>query len=123
MGLVAVVAVAVALLLRPRSLPRLAAIPLRAGWMLPVALGAQVLVVNVAPSLPHVVGATVHLLSYALIAWFLALNLGLAGMPLVAAGTAANAVTIALNGGVLPASPSALQAAGWSPGTGALDPM
>jgi hypothetical protein len=117
MGLVAAIAVAVAVLIRPRSLPRLATIPLRAWWLLPAALGAQVLVVDVVPSLPHVLGSVIHLLSYALVAWFLAVNLRLPGMPLVVAGTAANAVTIALNGGVLPASPAALQAAGWSPGT------
>ena len=117
MGLVAAVAVVTAVALRPRALRRLAVIPVRAAWCLPAALVAQVLVINVAPSLPRVVGVTVHLLSYGLAAWFLAVNRRLPGMPLVALGTASNAVTIALNGGVLPASASALAAAGWSPGT------
>jgi hypothetical protein len=75
-------------------------------------------VVNLLPGLPHPVAAAIHLASYALVAGFLALNVRLPGMPFVVLGTAANAVTIAANGGVLPASGDALRAAGWSPGTG-----
>jgi Family of unknown function (DUF5317) len=116
MGLVAVIALAAALC-RPRALAALQRVSLRRSWLLPAALALQVLVVNVLPGLPHTVGVVVHLVSYALVAAFLALNLRLRGMPLVVAGTAANAVTIAVNGGVLPASASALRAAGWSPDT------
>jgi Family of unknown function (DUF5317) len=117
MGLIAVLALAAAAVLRPGSLPRFARLPVRAVWLLPLALGLQVLVVNVIPSLPHALGAFVHVASYGLLAGFLALNIRLPGMPLVVTGTAANAVTIAINGGVLPASASALHAAGWSAGT------
>lgn len=112
MGLVAAVAVVVALC-RRGSLAALAALRLRRSWMLPVALGLQVLVVTVAPGLPHGITSSVHLLSYALAGAFLALNLRLPGMSLVALGAGANAITIALNGGVLPASAAALSAAGW----------
>ena len=116
MGLVAVVALVPALF-RRRALAALTSIRLRLVWLLPTALALQVLVVNVLPRLPHPVGATVHLTSYGLLAAFLALNLRLPGMPLIVAGTTANAVTITVNGGVLPASATALQAAGWNPGT------
>ncbi len=112
MGLVAAIAVAVALC-RRGALAALAALRLRSAWTLPAALGLQVLVVTVAPGLPRAITAPVHLLSYALAGVFLALNIRLPGMSLVASGTAANAVTIALNGGVLPASAAALTAAGW----------
>jgi hypothetical protein len=116
MGLIAVVTLAPALF-RRRALSALTSIRLRLAWLLPAALALQVLVVNVLPSLPHPVGASVHLTSYGMLAVFLALNLRLPGMPLIVAGTAANAITIAANGGVLPASPGALRAAGWNPGT------
>jgi hypothetical protein len=116
MGLIAVVALVPALF-RPRALAALTRLRLRLAGLLPAALALQVLVVNVLPRLPHPVGATAHLISYAMLALFLALNLRLPGMPLIVAGTAANALTIAVNRGVLPASPDALRAAGWNPGT------
>ena len=113
MGLAASVAAVLALSLRG-SLTALAALRFRAGWLMPVALAAQVLIVNVLVDLPEDVARGAHLVTYAVAAVFLLLNLRVAGMPLVAAGTAANAVTIALNGGVLPASPRALEQAGWT---------
>jgi hypothetical protein len=116
MGLIAVVALAPALS-RSGALAALTSIRLRLVWLLPAALALQVLVVNVLPRLPHPVGAIAHLTSYGMLAVFLALNLRLPGMPLIVAGAAANALTIAVNGGVLPASPGALRAAGWNPGT------
>ena len=116
MGLIAVIALAPALL-RRRALAALMSVRLRLAWLLPAALALHVLVVNVLPGLPHPIGATVHLITYGMLAVFLALNVHLPGLPLVIAGTAANAVTIALNGGVLPASATALKSAGWNPGT------
>ena len=113
MGLAASVAVVVALCLRG-SVSALAALHFRAGWLMPLALLLQVLIVNVLVDLPETVARGAHLVTYALAGVFLALNLRIAGVPLIAVGTAANAVTIALNGGVLPASAAALQAAGWT---------
>jgi Family of unknown function (DUF5317) len=113
MGLAASVAVAVALCLRG-SVSALAALRFRAGWLMPLALLLQVLVVNVLVGLPEAMARGAHLVTYALAGLFLALNLRVAGVPLITAGTAANAVTIALNGGVLPASPAALAQAGWT---------
>ena len=114
MGFVAALALLLALL-RRHALAALRRARFRSAYLLPAALGLQVLVVNVFPWLPHVVGSVVHLFSYAMLAVFLGKNIRLPGMRLIALGAAANAVTITVNGGVLPASAAALRAAGWDP--------
>jgi len=114
MGFVAAVALLLALL-RRHALSTLRRARFRSAYLLPAALGLQVLVVNVFPWLPHVVGSVVHLVSYGMLAVFLGRNIRLPGIWLTAFGSAANAVTITLNGGVLPASAAALSAAGWDP--------
>jgi hypothetical protein len=113
MGLAATVALVLALCLRG-SLTALAGLQLRSTWLLPAALGAQVLIVNILVDLPDGVARAAHLVTYVAVGVFLALNLRVAGVAWIAAGTAMNAVTIALNGGVLPASARALEQAGWS---------
>ena len=113
MGFAACVAVAVALCLRG-SLLQLASLRFRALWLMFAALGAQVLVVSVLVDLPDGVARAAHLATYAMAGAFLLLNLRVPGLPLIGLGTACNAVTIALNGGVLPASAAATAAAGWS---------
>jgi hypothetical protein len=84
---------------------RLAGLPLV--W---AALLVQVVAVEV--PLPHLLAAVTHLASYVLAAAFLWLNRALRGLPVVALGAACNAVTIALNGGTLPASATAVRRAG-----------
>jgi hypothetical protein len=84
---------------------RLAALPLVWGALL-----AQLVAVEV--ELPHWVAAGLHLASYVLAAVFLWRNRDLRGLPVVALGAASNAVTIALNGGTLPASADAVRRAG-----------
>jgi hypothetical protein len=94
------------------SLSRVVALPFRGvGWLVG-ALLVQVLVISVLTSLPHAVAVAGHIGSYAMLAWVLWLNRKLPGVPVIAAGAAANGVTIALNGGTLPASRAALRAAG-----------
>jgi hypothetical protein len=94
------------------SLGRVAALPFRgAPWLLG-ALVLQVLVISVLTSLPRTVAVVGHIGSYAMLAWVLWLNRRLPGVAVIAAGAAANGVTIAVNGGTLPASASALRAAG-----------
>jgi hypothetical protein len=113
MLLVAVAALAVVSVVVARGrLSALAAIPLRGTSLIAIALGAQVLVVSVIPDLVDEAGPTVHLATYGLIAAFVWLNRRIAGVAVVAAGAALNAVAIAANGGVMPASPGALAAAG-----------
>jgi Family of unknown function (DUF5317) len=76
------------------------------------ALLTQVAVVEVA--MPRSLAVATHLASYLLAAAFLWLNRALRGLPVVALGAACNGVTIALNGGTLPASARAVRAAGIS---------
>ncbi len=83
-------------------------------WRLPVliwaALALQVVVVEV--SMPSGVAALLHVLTYVAALVFLVVNRHVAGVLIVGAGALANGVTIALNGGVLPASATAVAAAG-----------
>jgi len=98
------------------DLRRLAAVRLRAVPWLLAGLGVQTLVVEVPmPRPPAVAG---HLASYAVAAWFVLVNRRLAGLPVVAAGAASNALVIALNGGVMPASAAARHLAGLRESTG-----
>lgn len=74
------------------------------------ALAAQVVAVEV--QLPGAVAPVLHVATYVAALAFLVLNRRAPGLLLVAAGAASNGVTIALNGGTLPASPAAVEAAG-----------
>ena len=58
------------------------------------------------------VHAVAHLVSYGFVVVFLAANTRRPGLWVVAAGTALNVGAIAANGGVMPASKGALEAAG-----------
>lgn len=98
-------------------LSRLALLRWRRPWLLLVALGAQVLIVEV-PGVPQGPAAVVHVLTYVAAAAFVWGNRQVAGLWLLASGAACNAVTIAANGGTLPSSASALATAGISPGEG-----
>jgi hypothetical protein len=93
-------------------LGRLGELTLRSAWLLPLALGAQVLVISVVPDGPPVALALIHGASYLLAGTFVWLNRAVPGLPVIAVGGLSNAVTIAVNGGTLPASPSALRRAG-----------
>lgn len=92
-------------------LTRLAALRWRARWLLPLALGAQVVVIEV-PGLPRGPSAAVHVLTYAVAGAFVVLNRRVPGLWLLALGAACNGVTIALNGGTLPSTARAMAAAG-----------
>ncbi len=88
---------------------------LRLRWMPTVlaALAVQVLLTTVwAGVLDHGVAAAVHLATYGLAAAFVWANRRVPGLPVVAAGGAANLAAIAANGGVMPASATALEVSG-----------
>ena len=87
-------------------------------WALTAALGIQVLIVSVIPGRLEGIHAPIHLATYLLAAWFLVGNLRVPGMWLIASGGLMNAVAIAANGGVMPASAPALRTAGLSQYTG-----
>ena len=94
------------------SLGRLTTLRFRGVWIVLAALVLQVVVISVWPSMPHAAAVAGHLASYAMLGVVLWMNRRLPGMVLIALGVAANGVTIAVNGGTLPASAHALRAAG-----------
>lgn len=94
------------------SLQRLAELRFRHGWVVGLALVAQVVVIEVVPGEDHRVLAAVHLATYVAAGWFVVANRTVPGLWAVAVGAALNGVTIALNGGTLPARAGALEAAG-----------
>jgi hypothetical protein len=98
-------------------LSRLAAMRWRNRWLLPLALAAQTAVVEI-PAMPRTASAVIHVLTYLLAAAFLWSNRHVKGLWLICLGAASNGVTIALNGGTLPASPEALRMAGIHEGAG-----
>jgi len=105
-------ALLVAVPLTGGSLNRVVSLPFRGVRWLVGGLLLQVLVISVLTSLPHAVAVGGHIGSYAMLGWALWLNRSLPGLLVIAAGAAANGVTIALNDGTLPASRAALRAAG-----------
>jgi uncharacterized protein DUF5317 len=99
------------------SLGALADVRLRGAWLVACALGVQVLITTVIPGLAEDVFRTVHAATYGLLAWFLWLNRRLPGVWIVGLGGLLNAAAILANGGVMPAAPGALAAAGLPPQT------
>src|SRR5450432_4577976 len=91
---------------------------IRSFWLIGGALALQVLAISVVPTWPHALLVAAHLVSYALAGWFVWLNRRISGLPIVALGGALNALAIAVNGGTLPASRSALATAGIHPVAG-----
>ncbi len=96
-------------------LSRLASVSFRLPGLLPLALGLQVLVINVIPTAPAAFVVPVHLATYLLATVFVWANRRIPGLALVALGGAMNGITIAVNGGTLPASAEALRRAGLEP--------
>lgn len=94
----------------------LAELPLRRWQLVLAALAVQILVISVLVDPPHLLAATLHLLSYALAGGFLWANRALPGLPVAAAGGGLNVLAIAANDGVMPASASALRLAGLDDG-------
>lgn len=94
---------------------RLADLPLRAPWLFLAALALQVVAFpfDVLPwRTGHGAATLLWLASYGVLVAAAALNLRLTGVPLVAAGMAANIAAIAANGGTMPVLPEAMRAAG-----------
>jgi hypothetical protein len=83
-------------------------------WRFPLLVWATLLVqaLLLEAPLPDAVARVGHVLTYVAALVFLWLNRRVAGALVVAAGAASNGLTIALNGGVLPADPDAVAATG-----------
>jgi hypothetical protein len=88
----------------------------RSAWTIWTALALQVVLVQA--TLPGVLAPTLHVATYAVGLAFLWANRRTPGVLVVGAGAGLNGGTIALNGGVLPASPAAVAAAGLDHGAG-----
>ena len=112
MFLVAVVVLAaLAVPLAGGRLGALVEIRLRHGWAIFAALGLEIAAMEL-PGLSEGMRAALLVAAYPIGAVFLAANWQLPGMPMIALGGALNLLAIAVNGGVMPASPSALAGAG-----------
>jgi hypothetical protein len=93
-------------------LSRLGELEVRATWAVLVSAAIQVVITSAVRGGDYALHVSLHMTSYALVAWFLVANRRLIGMPLVAIGAALNVVVISANGGVMPASAAALRIAG-----------
>jgi hypothetical protein len=112
MFLIAVVVLAV--LTVPLAGGRLGAlvdVRLRRVWAIFLGLGLEIAAIDL-PGLSEGVRAAMMVAAYPVLAVFLAANWRLPGIPVVALGGALNLLAIAVNGGVMPASPAALAGAG-----------
>jgi hypothetical protein len=110
--LVAVVVLsALAVPLAGGRLGALADLRLRRAWAIWAALGLAALGIGL-PGLPDGLRSLLLVAAYPVGAVFLAANRRVPGLLLAALGAALNLLVIAANGGVMPASPAALAAAG-----------
>lgn len=107
---------AVLLVLSPLAaggkLRRYGDVRIRYGWVVALALAAQIVAIEVLPGAARLGLSAVHVATYVAAGAFVWFNRSIPGLWLVALGAASNGVTIALNGGTLPASASALKSAG-----------
>lgn len=94
------------------ALGRMAELRFTAPWLVLASLAVQILITVVVPGAPHVLLAALHIVSYLLAAAFLWANRAVPGLLVIAAGGMMNFAAIAANGGVMPASPGALEVAG-----------
>ncbi|SRR6266498_133839 len=92
-------------------LTALAEVRARLAWTLLAALGLQMVSLNV-PGIPASMRPVLQLASYPVAAVFVIANRHLPGMLLIGLGALLNVIAMSANGGVMPASPSALLTAG-----------
>jgi uncharacterized protein DUF5317 len=93
-------------------LSRLLEIQLRATWAILAAFALQVLALALFPHGAHGIHVAAHIASYLLAGVFVIVNRRVPGLALIGLGGGLNFLAIAANGGVMPASPSALRTAG-----------
>ena len=93
-------------------LGRLESLEIRGLWLAAAAFAVQVVLVTLVPEGDETLHRIAHLATYGLVGACILRNLDIRFMWLVAAGGLLNFIAIAANGGVMPASESALRAAG-----------
>jgi hypothetical protein len=97
------------------SFENLSRVKIKARGTIVAALALQILIISVIPKeVPGWLGSGLHLGSYGLAVFFLVRNRHIPWLWLVGLGGLSNLVAIGANGGVMPASPVALSAAGRS---------
>jgi hypothetical protein len=101
-------------LVRHRGLAYLAALKLRAGWLVLGAVLLQMLILPLGPAKPILTWGMeyLHILSYLLLLLFVAINYRERALWVMALGMLSNFLVITVNGGRMPASLEALRAAG-----------
>lgn len=87
-------------------------IEFRRPWLAVAALLVQVLIISVLPGGGGGLSEEIHLATYGLLGAFLVVNRHVPGLLVIAAGGALNLAAIVSNGGVMPADPDAIAAAG-----------
>jgi hypothetical protein len=90
----------------------LARVQLAQGWLIFAALAAQVIIFSVVPDAPRAVEIAMHIATYIAAGVAIWSNRRLPGLLILASGAFLNGLVITLNGGTLPASISAMRAAG-----------
>lgn len=93
-------------------LRRFGDVRLRQAIVLPIALISQIVIIEVIPEANHAALSAVHIATYVAAGWFVWVNRAIPGLWIIALGAASNGITIALNGGTLPARLAALEGAG-----------
>lgn len=83
-----------------------------------LALAVQILVISVLPGGEHGVLDAANFLTYAAAGFFVRSNRHIPGVLLLGFGGALNVLAMAVNGGTMPASATALRASGWRPQPG-----
>lgn len=96
-------------------LRRFGDVRIRQAVVLPIALVSQVVIIEVIPEANHGALSAVHVATYVAAGWFVWINRAIPGLWIIALGAASNGVTIAVNGGTLPATRAALNIAGIHP--------
>jgi hypothetical protein len=87
-------------------------------WLVASAIGLQILIISVIPHRFEGIHRPLHFLSYALAGAFVVANLKIPGVWLIGLGGLSNLIPIAANGGVMPATATALRAAGMATESG-----
>ena len=100
-------------------LARLADLRLRAVPVIFVALVVQIVIISIIGGGPDWLHPALHLATYGVALWFVFVNRSVPGASIIGLGGLCNFVVIAANGGTMPASRDALEAAGIAHGPAA----
>lgn len=93
-------------------LQALAELEFRRGGFAVAALLIQIVIISILPGNAWGLSKEIHLATYLLLGLFLVANRHIPGLLVIALGGALNFAAIATNGGVMPADPEAIEAAG-----------